>query len=490
MRLTRKISWEALAIGTVVLVGVVIRSWQIGASFHTDESFSVVLARDSFVQTIARSLADTPHPPLHNILLNVWMSLFGNSEPAVRALSVLFSCGFIIFVYKITRRYSDAWISLGVALLAALSPLFVYYGQQARPYSLIALMSAANLYAFLKALDAPTEKWPIRIWALTGIGLLYTQYLGVLFIGLEVIWAALEKKESRLRFVFFGAIIAGSLCPWVFAAMGAAVLRGATPVPQINWIGPPSRLTFLWFYVSIFGTRFATRWLFLTLSALVIAYTYSLYIKRIFPKEHRLLTLLAFGLPLIVYGISIWGPKSIFVYRQLEGAALATLLVTGLLAAELPKWTARAFLCILIGWSAASCRMALPDVVNPPWRETAQWIEQTYGSKLLIADDLYSQPGIEYYHKSGNVVLWPDMHRDQRRHSFLLACRPANCRTMLQELGARATLVKTWHWDYSQGIMPYNQLMLYEVRAQTDSVPRSTEAQFTDPRASAGKSLD
>lgn len=469
MRPLRKAHWEILAIAGAVFLGAVLRCWYIRYSFDGDEMFSVSLASGSFAHTIARSLADTPHPPLYNILLHFWISLVGSTELAARALSVLFSCGFIIFAYRLMRRYADAWCSAGVALLAALSPLFIFYGQQARPYSLIALLSTVNLYAFLKALDTPEQKRPIAIWALTGVALVYSHYVGVLFIGVQMVWALFERVRGRWRFLVWGTAAAASVGLWAFAAMGAKALNGINPIPQIAWIGPPQPQDFVWFYVSIFGAQIATRWLLAILAVLAIAYARSHIVTRSLPKEHRLLLLLAFGLPLFAYAVSVWGSQSIFVSRQLEGAALAMLVAVGSTTAELPKGTARLFLVALIAWTATAARTAMPDVLNPPWQESARWIEQSYGSTPIVTEEPFCHEAIAFYRTKGTVLLWRDLPENAKHSRFLFACRPNSCNTLKRNLAGRATLEQTWHWNRDAGNTPFNRLKLYSVRPQVAS---------------------
>jgi hypothetical protein len=133
----------------------------------------------------------------------------------------------------------------------------------------------------------------------------------------------------------------------------------------------------------------------------------------------------------------------------------------------MPKWTARVALGALIVWSAMSARYALPDRINPPWRETAQWVEQHYGTRPLVAEERFCSEAMTYYSRGGPVRLWRDLDRTAQSGAFLFACRPAHCKKATETLAARASLVKTWHWHDDAGKTRFNQLMLYWVRAAT-----------------------
>jgi hypothetical protein len=79
--------WMHAVFVAVLATGTVLRCWQIDYSFDADEVFSIQLASRPFVEMLAGAMLDTPHPPLHIVLLHFWSSLFGGSEVAARSLS-------------------------------------------------------------------------------------------------------------------------------------------------------------------------------------------------------------------------------------------------------------------------------------------------------------------------------------------------------------------------------------------------------------------
>ncbi len=465
MRWIAKVQWEAVCVLAVVLVGVVARSWQIGYSFDSDEIFSAALAGGSFSQFLAGSLHDATHPPLYNLLLHVWLSVFGTSEIAARALSVVFSCGFLFFAYKLLRRYLDAWLALAMLAVFALSPFFVYYGQQVRPYSLICFLSAANLFAFFKAIDAPEERRPLLIWALSGAALLYSQYLGVFFIGAQMLYALYYLRAERLRFAAYGAAVVASIAPWAIAAMGASLANRADPVPMIAWMVPPRPSNFVWFYASAFGTRIAIRWLLLVLAVPVAFYVRHIAKTRSIPKEHVLLLVLAVGLPCLIYAMSVLGPKPIFVSRQLAGAAVAFVLFVGVMLGTAPRPVAAAIAAVLIGWCAFSVGEWLPQNKNEPWRETARWLDDRYGAAEVVVGDPVDKLHLRYYRKPGKIEAWSDLSSVEKSGEFLFLCRPHYCKPLRSdEMRSRVSPLATWAWDKYLGETGFNRMTVYAVR--------------------------
>ncbi len=300
---------ELASVALVVVAGVLVRCWQIHWNFDMDEVFSIRLATAPFSEMIAGAMRDTPHPPLHIMLLYFWSNLFGGSEVAARALSVACSLVFLLVSWQLMRRWLAHWPALGGLALLAFSPLLVLYGQQARPYALIAMLASINLLAFLRFLDAPEPRRGGLTWAITSALLLYAQYMGVLFIGVCALYGLIVSPRKRLPILGFGALACAAIAAWALPAMWGALTGMKDPVPQVNWIEPPTLQLFVSFFVSIFGESalLRGRWLVLGLAALAVVYLVSVLRARRVNPEHLLLIALGIAIPTGVFLLSALG---------------------------------------------------------------------------------------------------------------------------------------------------------------------------------------
>lgn len=121
---------------------------------------------------IAEYIKGDFNPPLIHIILYFWVKLFGDSEISLRLPSVLFGLGTVYFTYKIAKLLKTKATIAG--LLAATSPLLIYYSQEARMYSLAAFTATATLYFLTKK---------SKIYSLLfAILMLYSHYLTWLLI--------------------------------------------------------------------------------------------------------------------------------------------------------------------------------------------------------------------------------------------------------------------------------------------------------------------
>ena len=314
---------ELAAALAICLVGIALRMVQIAYNFDGDELFSARLVARPFGEVIRQSLEDRPHPPLHNLLLFHWVRAFGAGEVSVRAFSILCSAAFLVVAHRLLRRLIPPGPALGTLGVLAVSPFFVYYGQQARTYSLIALLSATNLLAFWRLLDAPGDRRRAVAWATSCAVLAWAQYLAVLAVAVEiaVLLPGLPRRD-RAAMLCGGALAVAAVLPWLIAAMGGPILRQSDPLPHIAWIERPKPQDLAWFYVGVFGDvpGVQARWLLLPLAALGAAY-YATTIRCGLSRPALTLTGMGLGVPLAVFALSIYGPKPFFAERRLIGSA-------------------------------------------------------------------------------------------------------------------------------------------------------------------------
>lgn len=165
-----------------------------------DEAFSVLLSKNDPLEIISLSAGDAT-PPLYYLLLHYWMALFGDSEVALRALSVLFWIGTAAVLYLIGRRQSlkaGFWL----AALALSQPLLFRYALEVRAYSLFAFLTSIVIYTYL-------EK-RYRLLFLSAAALLYTHLFGFWVIFILLAWAILRRENF---WPFLLSILAA--IPWI-----------------------------------------------------------------------------------------------------------------------------------------------------------------------------------------------------------------------------------------------------------------------------------
>lgn len=206
-------------------------------NIHTEEFWYdevVVLSISNYgesLQEVAQYSKETFHPPVYFFIMRFWTFLFGLNEFSTRFFSLIFSVLFILSVYYFGKRlFNNRYVALTAALFATISPLQVEYGQEARPYALLAFLALWSFYFFWRFIKLKQNKHLFVLFLINIIGL-YTHYdFFVVFLAQLVLIVALKRalpyffakpqeKSVIYRFMLYWI---GSLLlflPWVVYAL-------------------------------------------------------------------------------------------------------------------------------------------------------------------------------------------------------------------------------------------------------------------------------
>jgi len=143
-----------LKIVNLLLVSFLIRLVSLSQSFWLDEAISAnVIKNYSFLGIINTFSPSDFHPPLFYLLLKLWSLVFVTSVVGLRLFSVTASVLAGLFVYKTAKLLFSSKTALWSSALFLFNPLFFYYSQELRMYSLVTLFLSAATYHFFKLID-------------------------------------------------------------------------------------------------------------------------------------------------------------------------------------------------------------------------------------------------------------------------------------------------------------------------------------------------
>ena len=194
-------------------------------SLWYDEAVSAQVAAKGLAE-LTRWTADDIQPPLYYYALAGWTRGAGNGEWALRFPSAAFGTLTVALLWALARRLfrgasSRRLASTLAALFAAVSPLYIYYGQEARMYTQLTFFAALAAYALWRAVEQPRgARWWIA-FALAALAALYTHYFALFWLvalGLIAVWPAWRQK-CALRLAAAVAAIALGYLPWLPAML-------------------------------------------------------------------------------------------------------------------------------------------------------------------------------------------------------------------------------------------------------------------------------
>ena len=139
------------------------------------------------------------HPPLHYIVLWATVKVLGDGELAVRLPSIIAGTLVIPALYLLGRELYDRRTGLVAAAFGTVSPLLIWYSQEARMYAFVTLFGLLALLTQLRAIRNPSMlNWALYILATAA--LLWSHYFGLLLVGVQqVIWLGVLLQKRRAQ---------------------------------------------------------------------------------------------------------------------------------------------------------------------------------------------------------------------------------------------------------------------------------------------------
>jgi uncharacterized membrane protein len=174
-------------------------------------------------------------PPLYQLMLNGWIHLFGGADLSVRLLSVVIDIACLSAVYWFSFYFFGVRAALFAGLIQSISGYDIYYSQEVRMYSLVALtatLSCGTLIALLfKGLRGGIRLLAWTVYCLSVWALINAHYTGLFVFATQIFVVgvvAIGLRSWRLIFEMVLACLAiGALwAPWFDLFRQAAAIRG------------------------------------------------------------------------------------------------------------------------------------------------------------------------------------------------------------------------------------------------------------------------
>lgn len=374
------------ALPLLLVTGLALRLLNLGAqSLWYDESLTALTAQQSVgdILTIARN---SNHPPGYYLLMWLWSGLWWSSQPPewwLRLPSALAGTGNIGLIYLVARQFDrPRGESLLAAGLMALLPFQIFYGQEARMYTLLLAAAQVALLGYLA-----------RRWWLVVVGatvMMYSQSMGGLFLATLGVIAIFDRRLTPL--LIAGGVTAALYAPWAgWGLLNQIDLTANGWIPQVT----PGSFVYLW-HVLLWGET-TSGWLVIPLMVVSGVIVIAAVVAGLRSGLYRLIGLMV-GPPLLAVAAShLVAP--VFIPRPLITVtpALYILLAHSIFRGR--RWLLTGLLAGLLA-IALSGYYLNPDVQKWPHQEWAGEIRERY------------EPGDAVFYVSHFLPFWwylPDL---------------------------------------------------------------------------------
>lgn len=212
--------WAAPA--ALTLLAAALRFPTLGdQSMWVDEARTALIVERPGLGEMLHAFGTQSTPPLYHLVLWAWAKLAGSGDYSLRVVPALAGTATVPVTYLAGVRVGGRRAALIAAAMVATSPYLVYYSQENRPYSALALAGAGTLLLFLRAREKRSPG-TIAAWGVAAIAGLALHYFAAFFLlpqAVLLLRAATDRRRLLLR-----------LAPAAGLALGLAALA----VVQLN----------------------------------------------------------------------------------------------------------------------------------------------------------------------------------------------------------------------------------------------------------------
>jgi mannosyltransferase len=406
-------------------------------SFWSDEAATVDVLRHSFGGMLHAVWDGESTPPLFYVVAWLWSKLAGTGEVALRLPSALLGTATVPVVAALARRAAAGVVgdsgagtagrwsvpdraAVAGAALAALSPLMVWYGQEARAYALLMLLTAASTLALLRVVEAPSGG-RLATWAALAIAAFWSHHFAIFLVVGQACWALWLLRGRAVPAVVAVAAGAVGLAPLLLhqRAAGRASFIGDVPlhtrlaqVPKQVLVGYDGPAAALLVTVSALAVLVALAGLAVRPWRVWRASGTGPPAAALRDPSPGLIVLTVAAVGVLLPALAVLVGQDFLITRNLLGALPLTLALLATGAARLPGSTARLGAAAVAALTAVGAVSAIAVATTPAYQRDdfraaiQAAVRGTQNPRLVVTEAGGRVPALLYL-GSGTVVITP-----------------------------------------------------------------------------------
>jgi mannosyltransferase len=483
-----KLMVRALALLVLFVVYALQTSTLTQQSLWFDEVMALEYTQGSLMETIHTIIQPHHNGPLFYLLLFLWRQIVGDSDFAVRYMSVLFSVLTIPLLFQWTRKLLSGRTATISIWLFAFSPFVFWFAQEAKMYALHMLVSVASSLALLEAFRKGGW-WRWLVYAPLASTVLYSHFFGACLVASQAAMALLlgwRRIRRLLAYITAMALLGLAHLPLIRFAWGVFqnyqprdIWRGFVPLDHMvrDAIGQ---------YFYRLAVEYVSTPAFLLPAGLILAGGLLLLLLlwlRPRPRQTDPGMIVIHGLlPILVYfGISFRVPIYWAKYLSSSLPALFVLAAWGVEALS-RLWRPLGVLLLVLGMmmlNGVVRDLTDPQVQREDWRFAADYVDTHEGAHdIVLVFAHYTRPVFERYFRGESAVRgfgydpqnpWPayEERAEEYEHLWLVlshdqAMAPGH---QLHEVAAQAFPVITEQYPSAGRIRVFGYQMRYQYAA-------------------------
>lgn len=401
--------WARLIVLAVIFVAYTLQTTTLTLqSMWLDEVMALEFTKGNFIETVRTIIQPDENGPLYYFLLFVWRRIVGDSDFAVRFLSVACAVLTLPLLFRLARQVLTDYTAVGSVCLLTLSPFVLWFAQEAKMYALHMMLSVASSLALIEAFRTGRWwRWPL--YAFLASMVLYSHFFGAFLIAAQVLMALFLGRRRKRRFLtYIATMLLVGLFHMPLAKYAWFIIQHYQP--RDIWRGFVPLDYIVRDLVSYYFYRLAASevsWpVYLPPGGLMLLGVLFLLLRR--QIEAITLLLHAFVPILIFYAVSFRVPVYAAKYLSAVLPALFILVSWGG-EALLRLWRPSGIVLVLL--AALMLNGSVRDLTNPAvqrsdWRFVADYVAtHESANDVVVVSAFYASAAFERYYRGHSPVV-------------------------------------------------------------------------------------
>lgn len=235
----------AAVLVALTVIAAVLRAIGLNDGLWFDEILTLVLFVRPSLERIVTEYPNSNNHPLYSVLAHFTVGAFGEHAWSLRLPAAILGVAAVPAVYALGRAVTDRRESLLAAALIAVSYHHIWFSQNARGYTALALCATGSTWLLLQGWRTGRPRFFMLYGVVAALGV-YTHLTMVLMVAghaavvaVEGWWSAVDRRRIMLAAAGFGVAALVSLA--LYAPMAAAVVAFFSgPSPQAANVATPA----------------------------------------------------------------------------------------------------------------------------------------------------------------------------------------------------------------------------------------------------------
>jgi len=236
-------SWIPLLI--LLIIAVSLRLPNLNESLWLDELWSTHVKLGNII-LLGRQVLYDSHPPFYYLFMFSWIRLFGDSELSIRIPPLIFGVLSIFLTYKLALRFVGKKGAFLTAFLMSLTPVHIWYSQEARHYSAILFFLLLSIFSYYKLRESRSNSTWYFVYFGSLFSAAFSHFYVSVYLGIISIMCLSKINKTKRNVLMLNILIIVCLVAYLEmksilggSTTGLGHLRPFTPIELwmlfFNW---------------------------------------------------------------------------------------------------------------------------------------------------------------------------------------------------------------------------------------------------------------